>query len=124
MPSGPANLDYDPEDDVYRLPDAHAVPGAISTAIVTAVAAIHDTPVADLECLTDRVDPDALDRLFAPTRDGSPRLDGELRFEFAGCTVVVESEGEIRIYPGEDAGGEVASEVDSEPESGWKAEDA
>lgn len=122
MPTGPANLEYDPEADVYRLSDVHSAPGAISTAIVTAVAAIHDVSIAGLEPLTDRVDPDALDRLFTPGRCGSPRLDGTLTFQFANCTITVESEGEVRIEPGEDIEAEPGSEP--EPESEWRAEDA
>lgn len=115
MPRSPANLEYDPEADIYRLSDVHSSPGAISTVIVTAVAAIHDVPIASLETLTDRVDPDALDRLFAPCRGGSPRIDGTLTFQFADCTITVESEGEVRIEPGED--------VESESKSEWRAED-
>jgi hypothetical protein len=114
MPTGPANLEHDPETEIYRLSDVHSAPGAPSTAIVTAVAAIHDVPIASLDPLTNRVDPDALDRLFTPGRGGAPQLDGTLTFEFAECTITVESEGEVRIVPDEGVEPASTSEIDSE----------
>lgn len=116
MPEGPADLEYDPDADVYRIPDVHAAPGGISTAVVTAVAAIEDTPIEDLEPLSDRVDPEALDEVFEPLSEGR-RRGGVLRFSFEGCAVAVESEGTVRIDPG-DGPAPSLSGTESESESG------
>jgi hypothetical protein len=49
--------------------------------------------------LNDAVHPDALNRLFSPKLDGTPRTGGTLTFEFSGCLVTVDSDGEIRVDP-------------------------
>jgi hypothetical protein len=45
------------------------------------------------------VQPDALNRIFSPTNDGTPREGGTLEFELAGCHVTVDGDGEIRVDP-------------------------
>lgn len=68
-----------------------------SVDIVEAVAAATGRDVCDLPLLYEQVDPDALDALFAPKPDGTPRLAGEVRFSLAGCDVTVTGEGEIVV---------------------------
>jgi hypothetical protein len=49
--------------------------------------------------LNAAVQPDALNRIFGPTKDGTPREGGTLEFELAGCHVTVDGSGEIRVDP-------------------------
>ena len=69
----------------------------------TVVRAVADATETDPLDLTDRVydcvDPDALDRLFAPVADGTPRT-GAVVFTMAGCRVVVESTRKVLVTPG------------------------
>lgn len=64
---------------------------AVVPAIVEQVAATKDTDPVDLEPLYAAVDPDALNALC---RDG---FDGRVEFRYAGCTVVVDGEREVRV---------------------------
>jgi hypothetical protein len=45
------------------------------------------------------VQPDALNSIFAPKRDGTPRAGGRVEFELAGCRVTVDGDGEVRVDP-------------------------
>lgn len=47
--------------------------------------------------LHDVVDPEALDSLFAPRSNGTPRPDGEVSFPFCGYRVTVEADGSITL---------------------------
>ncbi len=67
-----------------------------SQAIVETVAEAKDVDPLDLDSLYEVIDPDALDSLFAPT-NGSPRSDGKIAFEYADHTVVVSSDGTVRL---------------------------
>ncbi|WP_423745074.1 HalOD1 output domain-containing protein (plasmid) [Haladaptatus sp. SPP-AMP-3] len=49
------------------------------------------------ESLYGRIDPDALEDLFRPLVDGTPRANGEVTFTFAGHYVTVSSDGTIEI---------------------------
>jgi hypothetical protein len=49
--------------------------------------------------LNSVVQPDALNRIFAPKHDGTPRDGGTLEFELAGCHVTVDGDGEVRVDP-------------------------
>lgn len=95
------NLDVDVEqhesDGVYRAQYDWATPEPLSTVVVRLVAAVTGVDPLELEPLRDRVDPDALDELFAPTVDGRRRAVGEVSFPLAGCDVVVTGSGEIEI---------------------------
>jgi len=47
--------------------------------------------------LYEHVDPDALDKLFKPKEDGTPRMNGCLTFSVWGHQVTVYSDGQIAI---------------------------
>jgi hypothetical protein len=67
---------------------------AVAIAVVDAVAEASETPATGLEFeLNEYVDPDALERLFAPRIDGTTRPGGHLRFEVDGHPVVVAADG-------------------------------
>ncbi len=70
----------------------------VGTALVEAVAAVRDIPpTALVDRLSDRIDPDALERLFDPT-DSTPGVSGWLTFAFAGTWVTVTDDREVRVY--------------------------
>jgi hypothetical protein len=60
--------------------------------VVSAVAETRGADPMELEQLADRVDPDALDSLFAGGRAG-----GSITFPFGGCDVTVYARGEIVV---------------------------
>ncbi len=96
-------LPYDPEAGRYVLeydPDGTAT---LTTTVVHGLAAITGIDVSQGEfSLYDSVDPDALERLFAPKADGSRRHDGHVAFTALDHEVYVHASGEIHVYPPED----------------------
>lgn len=73
-----------------------------SATVVEAVARAKGVAAADLDQpLNAVVDPDALDALFAPRGDGTPRDAGAVSFAFAGTTVTVTGEAEVAVEPEE-----------------------
>ncbi|QLG29671.1 hypothetical protein HUG10_18865 (plasmid) [Halorarum halophilum] len=72
----------------------------LTTTIVHALADVMGEDVTGTEFpLYDSVDPDALDRLFAPKTDGTPRPPGHVAFSVQDYRVTVYSSGEIAITP-------------------------
>lgn len=72
----------------------------LSTTVVHALADAMDRDVTATGApLYDAVDPDALDRIFAPTADGTPRPPGHVAFTANGYRVTVYSTGQIVITP-------------------------
>lgn len=60
-----------------------------SEAVVRAVANAHGRNPTDLPPLSDVLDPEAVDELFADTVSGRSRSGGYLEFEYCDCTVAV-----------------------------------
>lgn len=72
--------------------------GSLSTTIVSALLEIEDVEVSNLGfALEDYVDTDALDSLFAPKLDGTPRERTRIEFTVPGYDITIESEGHITI---------------------------
>jgi hypothetical protein len=65
--------------------------GRSQAALVAAVAAYADTDPLALPRLYDVVDPDALDALIASM------AEGQVAFEYAGCTVTVDSDSRVDV---------------------------
>lgn len=77
--------------------------GDVSLAVIETVAAVTDRSSTDLGPLSEAVDPEALDELFAPTFDDRPRPGGLVCFPFEGLLVVVDGERrEVRAYERDD----------------------
>lgn len=81
--------------------DATAV-NSVSFEVVAAVADAEGVDPVELEppeyeALYDVVNPEALDSLFAPREDGTPRGSGQIEFVFCGYRVAVTSDGEVDI---------------------------
>ena len=73
-----------------------------SNAVLTAVAecegvAVEEVCPPEYQSLHDVVDPQALDELFAPRADGTPRQMGNVSFRFCGYDVTLESDGSITL---------------------------
>ncbi|WP_410767518.1 HalOD1 output domain-containing protein [Haloferax sp. DFSO60] len=63
----------------------------VSTAVVRAVSAIEGRVPCSLRPLSDVVDPTALDTLFDPQYDGTPRTGGRLSFVYNDCHITVDN---------------------------------
>lgn len=71
---------------------------SLSTTIVSALLEIEDVEVPNLGfTLQDYVDTDALDSLFVPKMDGTPRKETRIEFTVPGYEITIESEGDITI---------------------------
>lgn len=75
---------------------------APSQAVVEAVADAEGVPPEKLcppeyESLHHVIDPQALDALFEPKPDGTPRSPGRVSFPFCGYDVAVESDGSVTL---------------------------
>lgn len=64
---------------------------SVSTAVVRAVSAVEGRKPSSLRPLADVVDPTALDTLFDPRYDGTPRTGGRLSFVFSDCRITIDS---------------------------------
>ena len=71
----------------------------VSTKVVTAVAGAKDVDPIDLPPLYDAIDPDALNQLFRPGVQSVGSAAGQVRFTFAGCDVVVDSDNQVTVTP-------------------------
>lgn len=75
----------------------------LSQTVVDAVADVKGIDPADLdERLYDCLDPDALDRLFAPVEADTADRDGMVVFTMAGCRVEVQSDRVVLVTPTHD----------------------
>ncbi|WP_436347777.1 HalOD1 output domain-containing protein [Natronorubrum sp. FCH18a] len=71
-----------------------------SQKVIKAIAAAEGIPPEQLhppayESLHTVIDPEALDALFAPRSDGTPRPGGEVSFPFCNYDVTVERDGSV-----------------------------
>lgn len=72
---------------------------SVSRAVVRAVCAVEGQEPTALQPLCDVVDPDALDRLFEPHADGTPRAGGRVSLIVSGCQVTVDNGEYLTIRP-------------------------
>ncbi|WP_254525326.1 HalOD1 output domain-containing protein [Natrinema caseinilyticum] len=85
---------------LYRASHDPTGPATLSTTVVHALADCMGVDVTDSRVsLYETVDPDALDDLFRPRYDGTPRAGGTLSFHVHGHYVRVSGAGEILIEP-------------------------
>lgn len=71
----------------------------VSTAVVRAASAVEGRDPRSLRPLTEVLDPDALDTLFGPRDDGTPRPGGRLSFVYSRCCVTVYNGEYITLQP-------------------------
>jgi hypothetical protein len=85
---------------LYRASHDPDGPATLSTTVIHALADCLGLDVTEGRIsLYDAVDPDALDALFRPRHDGTPRAGGTLSFVVDGHHVTVRGDGEILIEP-------------------------
>ncbi len=96
------NEDGSPDErDVHRVKHDLSGPQSLSTTVTVAVADVAGVEPADIpEQLYDVVDPEALDKLFHPRDDGTPRRGGRLSFSLYGHHVTIRGDGTITVQPG------------------------
>ena len=85
---------------VDRSGETHREP--LSFEIIAAVADREGVEPTDIEppeyeALYDVINPEALDSLFLPREDGTPRSSGRVEFRFCGYEVVVTNDGEVSV---------------------------
>jgi len=83
----------------------HDTEGAakLSTTVIHALADLMERDVTDVGfVLYDSIDPDALDKIFSSTDDGTSRSPGHVAFTVDGYRVTVYSDGHIVITPPRD----------------------
>ncbi len=88
--------------DAYRTSHDFGTPGSVSITVVETVSAVLEESPGTVEPLYDVVDPDALDDLFRPKADGTPRVRGAVTFTLDGCEVTVEGTGDVLVVPPEE----------------------
>ena len=103
-PSSGDSTSSEPEratDDVRHEPASDA---PISNAVVEAVAAVTEARPEDLRPLYEVVEPDALDRIFAPTGPAGAETTrtGYVVFSYEGCSVRVYSDRQVVVTPPEE----------------------
>ncbi|WP_049925386.1 HalOD1 output domain-containing protein [Halopiger goleimassiliensis] len=79
---------------------------SLSFEVIAAVAEREGVDPTDIEpptydALYDVINPEALDALFSPREDGTPRADGQVEFPFCGYHVVVTSDGDVELEDGD-----------------------
>lgn len=91
----------DSSSDEWGDEHRHVVDRTITECVVDALASARGVEPTNLpRPLADSLDPEALNDLFAPRHDGSPRDgDGYVEFTSNGYRVVVENGGEVVLEP-------------------------
>lgn len=93
-------LEYDRANDRYVFRYDPEGSATVTTAVVHTLATVADIDVSQGEfSLYDSVDPDALERIFSPKSDGTPRTGGHVAFTALDHEVYVHADGEVYIYP-------------------------
>lgn len=85
-PSGYVDYQIDPDE-------------AVSTAVVRAVSALRGVDPCSLGPLAEVLNPEALDSLFAPTHDDTPRRGGRVSFVYADCKVAIDNVEFLTLEP-------------------------
>lgn len=90
-------VEYDPETGTYRTRYVWESPVSLTTALVEVLAAVEDVDPRDVGRLYSAVDPEALDRLFAPVATAGTREDGRVSFVVDGNRVTVDGTGAVTV---------------------------
>lgn len=96
QPTEPGRMEEGP--DIVMEHDFEDPTSELTVTVVDAVAsAVEISPTEVVPRVNDKVDPDALDRIFRPKPDGTPR-QGRLTFELLDCLVTVVGDGAVLVY--------------------------
>jgi hypothetical protein len=89
-----------PDTQPYVVQHEFGGPAELTTTLAHAISDVTGIDVTDTGfTLQEFVDPEALDQLFAPTEEGTPRTNGSLSLAVLGCQVTIHSNGQIVITP-------------------------
>lgn len=80
--------------DLDRLPH-----DSVSVAVLSVVAGYTDTPIEDLNPLTESVDPDTLEDLLDGTGGKDPSRSVVVRFQYHGLSIAVTNAGLLELSP-------------------------
>ena len=73
---------------------------SVTATVTHAISDVTGIDVSEVErALAEYVDPAALETLFAPRPDGSPRRNGQLTFDMRGYGIRLEASGLLSIVP-------------------------
>ncbi|WP_436926412.1 HalOD1 output domain-containing protein [Halosimplex amylolyticum] len=86
---------YDPTTETYRSLHDWNGSESLCLTVVEAVSAVSGLETNEMKPLYSVLDPEALEALLSPVRDGDVRVS----FPFGGCTVTVANSGEVGIDP-------------------------
>lgn len=95
--SAESDTGYDPRTGAYRVRHDWHGDSSLTELVVCSVAAVVGLDPVDVDPLTERVDTDALESLFAVR--GGEDVEGSLVFRLNDCRVAVFSDGEVLIRP-------------------------
>jgi len=96
MPEGRPREHQHTVHRVYHRADGDAT---LTESVIGALAEVEGVDPLELSApLHDSIDPDALNQIFAPRYDGTPRMGGTIEFANSGHRVVVTSDGEITVH--------------------------
>jgi len=97
---GSATYHSTPEAQPYVVTHDFGGSAELTTTLAHAISDVTGIDVTDTGfTIADYVDPGALDRLFRPKPDGTPRSNGQLSLTIWGCQVTVHADGRIVITP-------------------------
>ena len=96
-PSDLESIARDGETGVYTARLATGGDGRPSVVVPLVVAVATGRDLDDLPPLYDRVDPDALDALFADRPTGESRPNGHITFPYSDVEVTLAAHGVIRV---------------------------
>ena len=71
---------------------------SLSETVIDAVAAVRGVDPIDLEPLYATIDPDLIDSMPAGSKSAT-QSPAELRFTWAGCTVIASADGGVIVEP-------------------------
>ncbi|SER72970.1 HalOD1 output domain-containing protein [Natrinema salaciae] len=70
---------------------------SLTSTIVSTVAALSGSDPTEVERLYDRIDPESLETLFAPTSGPATRNTGQVSFRLDAYTITVHATGDIVV---------------------------
>lgn len=88
-----------PNDPGERGRIVTKIEGSTSSEVIRTVSVHANKEPEALPSLNDAIDPDALDSVFGPRANGTPRRGGTLVFPYAGYRVRVIGNREVEVEP-------------------------
>ena len=86
------------DDDTYQT-EFDPLTDNVSEELIKAVATLNDADPTELALLAEFIDPEALDALFRPRPDETPRdTDGRVVFNYDAYHVRIDSSGTISLH--------------------------